>query len=521
MAVAASGRATNMRAQPRSPSTTDRSLATRPATLPKPRIAYLSYSSAEFDSRTHRMARSAIDAGYEVVVYARWEPGSALESEGDGYRIIRVPALAMLAIPGMRGRALRRIADIRAANAGVVKEPWSRPKTTTVDSDSLPAEAMEITASADAPTATPTIGGLVRYAASAGNFGIRVYRKIIRTFQRRTRSIDGLRRRLILFPFRPIGWARAVELTAEPADVWHGMWAGSLPALNSLRRRFGGRTIYDSRDIYMRSRGFEQMSPTLRRLLARLERRWARKCDAVITVNDAYAGVLAQHFGIARPPIVRNTPGRFAIPQPRPNKLRELLGLPTSERIVLYQGALMTERGIEQGMDAILEVPGAVLVLMGYGGLRDKMIDLASKAPYAGKVRVIDPVPPAELLNWTASADVMLMAIQPTTLNHWHTTPNKLWEAIAAGVPVVASDLAGMGEVVREIGCGILVDGTDPTAIAVGIRQILDAPPEEWQAMSSRAQGAAALKYNWEAQVGTLLELYAQLATSRKAIRAS
>ena len=468
------------------------------------------------------MARSAIEAGYDVVVYARWEPGSAIESEGDGYRIIRVPALAMLAIPGMRGRALERIARIRAgADDGVPAKPAVQRTDSPVHRPgALSAQAMRVAREAGPLKASPAVRGLVRYVRSAGNWLTRAYRKVIRMFQRRTRSIDALRRRFILFPFRPIGWARAIELTAEPADVWHGMWAGSLPGLAALRRRFGGRTIYDSRDVYMRSRGFETMAPSLRRVLAWLERRWARSCDAVITVNDAYAAVLAKQFDIASPPIVRNTPPRFTVPEPRPNKLRDLLGLLPSQRIVLYQGALMTERGVEQGMDAILSVPDAVLVLMGYGGIREKLIDIASTAPYLGKVQIIDPVPPAELLTWTASADVMLMAIQPTTLNHWHTTPNKLWEAIAAGVPVVASDLAGMGEVVREIGCGVLVDGTDPAAIAAGIRQILDASPEEWLAMSIRAQEAAALKYNWEAQVDTLLDLYAQLAASRSAVRA-
>ena len=467
------------------------------------------------------MATSAIEAGYDVVVYARWEPGSPLESEGDGYRIIRVPALAMLAIPGMRGRALRRIARIRASSgSGDFVEP-SISRARFSFGRQLRGLITAIRQRPPRPLrGSATLRGLLRDAEFAGRRIARVYHRITRIYQRRTRPIDKLRRRLILFPVRPIGWARALELSAVPADVWHGMWAGSLPALHALRRRHGGRAIYDSRDIYMRSRGFEQMAPTLRRLLAWLERRWARKADAVITVNDAYARLLAKQFDISPLPIVRNTPRRFAVPEPRPNKLRELLELPPDQRIVLYQGALMTERGVEEGMDAILQVPDAVLVLMGYGGLREKMIELTSAAPYAGKVRVIDPVPPAELLTWTASADVMLMAIQPTTLNHWHTTPNKLWEAIAAGVPVVASDLAGMGEVVREVGCGVLVDGTDPAAIAAGIRRILDASPEEWLAMSTRAQQAAAQKYNWEAQVDTLLDLYAQLAASRIAVRA-
>ena len=123
----------------------------------------------------------------------------------------------------------------------------------------------------------------------------------------------------------------------------------------------------------------------------------------------------------------------------------------------------------------------------------------------------MDPVPPSALLDWTASSDVMLMAIQPTTLNHRFTTPNKLWEAIAAGVPVVASDLPGMAAVVRETGCGVLVDPTSPTDIARGIRSILELPPADREALTERCRSAARTTYSWESQVGILLALYERL----------
>ena len=101
---------------------------------------------------------------------------------------------------------------------------------------------------------------------------------------------------------------------------------------------------------------------------------------------------------------------------------------------MLYQGGLMSERGIEQSMEAILQVPDAVLVLMGFGSTRRGSAVWPATPRYVGRVRSSARPPPADLLDWTASADVMVMAIQPTTLNHRFTTPNKLFEAIAAGV---------------------------------------------------------------------------------------
>jgi glycosyltransferase involved in cell wall biosynthesis len=172
----------------------------------------------------------------------------------------------------------------------------------------------------------------------------------------------------------------------------------------------------------------------------------------------------------------------------------------------------MTERGIEQAMDAILEVPDAVLVLMGYGGNRAEYAALADGPSYAGRVKLIEPVPPDELLPWTASADILVMAIQPTTLNHRLTTPQKLFEALAAGVPVVASDLPGMAPIVTEVGFGELCDPTSPPAIAAAIRSILDRSAAERSALQARGLAAAHDRYNWESQVVGLRGLYAGLA---------
>ena len=103
------------------------------------------------------------------------------------------------------------------------------------------------------------------------------------------------------------------------------------------------------------------------------------------------------------------------------------------------------------------------------------------------------------------------MAIQPSSLNHRWTTPQKLFESLAAGTPVVASDLPGMAEIVEPAGAGLLADPTDPRDIAAKIRAILDAPAAERRALRERVSAAGREQFAWETQVVTLLRLYREL----------
>ena len=140
-------------------------------------------------------------------------------------------------------------------------------------------------------------------------------------------------------------------------------------------------------------------------------------------------------------------------------------------------------------------MPGAVLVLLGYGDLAE--IEPRLRPPRrptpAGVSMLLPAVPPSELLDWVASADVVAMPIQPTTLNHRLTTPNKLFEAMAAGVPVVASDLPGMAPIVRETGCGIARRPDRPGGDrGRPPRRPRRCPPTERQAMGAAGLAAVA-----------------------------
>lgn len=445
------------------------------------RLAILSFSSGWYDSRSMRIARSAVEAGWRVTVYARLEPGLPPIEERDGYRVVRVPA-DWRNLVGRPPRPVRSPSTPRAPDAGAAER--AAADAGAADGGEADADG----AASHRPTARRSL-----------------VRRLVPDMVRRWR------RNLLTFPIRPLGWARALDAVAEPADVWHGMWAGSLPAVLRQRRRLGGRAIYDSRDVYLRSRDWARLEWPLRPLVAALERHWARQVDRVVTVNEPYAELLARQLRVPRPIVVLNCPESWSPPASPPDHLRRVTGIASGVPIALYAGQLISDRGIEQAMDAILLARRAVLVLMGFGPWQARLTALAASSPYLGLVHVVPAVAPSELVEWTASADVSVMAIQPTSDNHRYTTPQKLFESLAAGVPVVASDLPGMRAIVAGTAAGVLCDPTSPASIAAAIEELVSGSPEERADRRRRILDLAHERYSWQAQGRILFGLYDDL----------
>jgi glycosyltransferase involved in cell wall biosynthesis len=324
----------------------------------------------------------------------------------------------------------------------------------------------------------------------------------------------GLYRRLAI-PLQIRSHRKNAARVAPRGDLVHGMAFMGIPVALTVGKRDGVPVVYDARDIHLEARNLARMGRPARWLLGRMERGWAVGSTRVISVNDAYADVLASRWPVERPLVVMNCSYRYTPPSPRERRFHEALALPTDHKVVLYHGGLFPWRGIEQLVEAIRDVPAATLVLMGYGILEPTLRAWEADPSLGGKVRVMGAVPPAELHDWVAAADVVGMPIQGDTLNHRLTTPNKLFEAMAAGVPAVVSDLPGMSAIVKDAGSGVLVDPTDVPAIAAAIRSLTMLPDGEWQAWRDRCLAAAHDRYNWETQADKLLDLYTELTGKR------
>ena len=452
-------------------------------------------STAEFDSRTYRIASALSGRGHTVTVLARWRAGLAAEERhAAGYVIKRVPVEAIdgLPFPG----AVRHVRDVLRRLDGRRRRAGSR---------SAAGRANAGAAAADLATGMGADGaGTGAEDGAPGSLSSKQRSGVLRRL-----GASVIRRLAIQLTVR--AQARASRRVCPPADLVHGMAYMGIPIALGLARSNRARVVYDARDIYLDAGNLARLSGPMRWLVARAERGWARRADRVVTVNRPYAEVMAGRWGVDLPLIVMNCSYRYVPPSPRERRFHDALGLDPATRVVFYQGGFSRDRGIEQLIAAIPHVPGATLVLLGYGALQAELERVAADPATDGRVRIMAAVPPTELLDWIASADVVAMPIQPTTLNHRLTTPNKLFEALAAGVPVVASDLPGMAPIVRETGCGVLVDPTDPMAIAAALREVLATPPDEMAAWRVRCSAAARETYNWERQMEGLVAEYSRL----------
>lgn len=340
------------------------------------------------------------------------------------------------------------------------------------------------------------------------------------------RGLDRMRqplRRLleVLANARRVGpWADAVVAAAPETDVFHAKALITLPVVREAARRLSGRFVYDVADYHTEAARLARMPGLVRELVRRRERGWARDAAGTLAVSQPIADLVEERWGIAPPVILMNCPPAWHPETPglvASDLVRTTAAIPTERPVILYQGGYSVDRGIEELVSALAEPSlrqfGAVAVFMGFGRLETWLREQAAADPE--HVMVLPPVPPDELLPWTASADVTFVGQPPRTLNQRYNLPNKLFESLMAGVPVVVSRGNAQCRLVSTERVGACADVDSPRSIAEALAGILGAPDQERMALRQHCRSVALQRYSWERNVAGLTGLYRDLATSR------
>lgn len=314
------------------------------------------------------------------------------------------------------------------------------------------------------------------------------------------------------------GLRRVVGLTPEErviadhgarfaADVVH---CHDLPVLRAgawLARRWQVPLVFDAHEIY-----HEQASlpAVLRARLRRDEQELVPRCAAVITVNDFIAVELQRLHGGPLPTVIHNSvePPPEAIVRERTGRLRARL--PGNGPVVLFQGWLGRERNLDVMVRAMALVPAPTrLAIVGYGEHEAALRHLAKAEGIEDRVHLLGPIPSDDLLEHTVDAEVGLIPYLPIDLNHRLCSPNKFFEFVAAGVPVLAHDLPFFRRMAEQLGVVRCTDMADPRRVAAELISMLQ--PDEARRLRARCL-AARPELAWARDAAVLRALYARLA---------
>lgn len=274
-----------------------------------------------------------------------------------------------------------------------------------------------------------------------------------------------------------------------------------LPLGVLLKYFYGSVLVYDTHELETEKNGLRGVRKVLYK---RVERSLIKFVDQVFVVGESIADQYEKDYGIERPAVLLNCPNWK--PMTSNNLFRKKLGIDKDQTIFLYQGGLVPGRGIGVTIDAFSTRRDhrAVVVFMGYGVLES---EIKAASEQSSNIFYHPAVSPDIVLEFTASADVGISLIENTCLCDYYCMPNKLFEYLMAGLPVIVSNMPDMAKFVNQNQVGAVAKNETAQSLNDSIDLLFTT---DFSTIKSNAV-LAREKYSWESQEKKLTKVYANL----------
>lgn len=306
-------------------------------------------------------------------------------------------------------------------------------------------------------------------------------------------------------------------------DVIHAHDGVTFPTAARVAEEVGAKLILDNHEL--EAHRSPPLSALKRRQVESMERRVLPKADRTMTVTELAADYLASTYKIKRPVVVFNAPP--ARPGPAGKRwdvadredVRSDLRLHPRDFLFVYTGNITLNRGLELAIIALSRLQGfsdpngrfrryRLAVVGKPQSEQDEVIrDLA--ATYGVPLHILEPVAPHRVASYISTANASIIPIMPVTLSYEYAMPNKLFEAMLSGNPIIASDLLEMGPFIHDNRLGLTYSADDPDDCAEKMMDLIARFPEFER--SPERQRELEQAYAWEAQEQKLLEIYRDL----------
>lgn len=334
--------------------------------------------------------------------------------------------------------------------------------------------------------------------------------KIIRVFQtlsspKSTVLVRGLQQ---LIAMKKMG----KKVTELKPDVIHCHDLNTLLSGAMAKKKLGVPLIYDSHEDYPGM--LAPKSIILSKLASIFENLLLKYVDWVITVSEELVKKFKKHKQINAVAIYNSRMLNEIFQKKETKELKKELNISGDDFIVGYIGALSKKRGIDNLIKSIKYIDDKKIKVLIVGGPENEVKNLralAEKEDAMDKVILTGHIPYFKVIPYFSLLNVGTVLFQPLP-NHLIAAPNKLFEYMGAGLPLIVSDFPEMKRiVVGESVCGIAVDPTNPEKIAGVITYILE-HPKDANKMGENGRRAVEEKYSWEKMDAKLIKVYNEVS---------
>lgn len=229
--------------------------------------------------------------------------------------------------------------------------------------------------------------------------------------------------------------------------------------------------IYDSHEIFCEVPELQQ-NPSKKRIWESLEKWIVPKLKKCVTVNHSIANYFHEKYQV-KFSVVRNIPDDLVLES---RKTRVQLGLPEHKKIIILQGSgINVHRGAEELVEAMAYLSDDFLLLIvGGGDVIHVLKQTVQDKKLTEKVRFVGKQSAKELKQYTLNADIGVSIDKDTNLNYHYSLPNKVFDYMHAGIPIIASRLVEIEKLIQQYQIGVFIERHEPQHIATVLKQTLN-----------------------------------------------
>lgn len=293
------------------------------------------------------------------------------------------------------------------------------------------------------------------------------------------------------------------SLIKTKANIYFASDFFSLPACFIAAKIRRGKVFYDSREVYTEL-PFHDNRPFLKKMFKVIEGFLIKRVECVFTTGEMDSSYIEELYKLKKTYLLRNLP--LIRTNIAPINFYLKFSLPETAVLILYQGIVVKGRGIDIYFKALQKKENLYLVILGGGEHLDFYKSLSEEMKISQRVIFAGKIPQDEILNYTAGAFTGLSLIDNISMNNYYALPNKLFEYVMSGLPVIVNNLPQMKRVVEDYDVGAVINEMNEDELINGLNEwINDKNIYELKKANCKK---ASLELNWENEFDKIYYLF-------------